>query len=277
MLNIFMRDSSTAYESYKSLDKIGIVNFGSSHGMTSFIYRENLNGLNLGLPGQRLYSDLVLANSIYENLDESAVLIFPISVFSFCGEFDFRQGNILTYVDFLNHNDLAMSWSEYIITKFFPYVGVSNNERNLVWNKSEFIKPFLDNSHEREEFLRQLAAECYGYYEIKVVEEFKLFTRRAIEDGHKIVIIIPPYHRSYWELLSQEAILMKTIYKLIDSIKLDNDKLIYIDYSNDDRFTNNSNLFIDTDHLNEYGRELFTNIIISDINSMHAELDIIVD
>ncbi|MGL4999563.1 MAG: hypothetical protein ACRC5T_11390, partial [Cetobacterium sp.] len=44
-------------------------------------------------------------------------------------------------------------------------------------------------------------------------------------------------------------------------------ELIYLDYSHDQRFENNLDLFSDDDHLNKKGAEIFTKIVLEDLKA----------
>ncbi|MGL5903203.1 MAG: hypothetical protein ACRCZO_11005, partial [Cetobacterium sp.] len=63
------------------------------------------------------------------------------------------------------------------------------------------------------------------------------------------------------------------IYSKIRKInELFENKLIYLDYSHDERFENNLDLFYDDDHLNKKGAEIFTKIVLEDLKSKGFEI-----
>jgi lysophospholipase L1-like esterase len=57
---------------------------------------------------------------------------------------------------------------------------------------------------------------------------------------------------------------MKDFYDTVEKIKAEYN-VPYLDYSHDDRFMNDKNLFFDSSHLNKSGRNKFMPILLNDL------------
>jgi lysophospholipase L1-like esterase len=75
------------------------------------------------------------------------------------------------------------------------------------------------------------------------------------------ILITTPY-RSYYSNWFSNEILEQFYCELIDPNEND---VIYLDYSRDERFNNSEELLKDTDHLNKQGAIVFTEIVIKDL------------
>lgn len=103
----------------KNISKLKIINLGSSHSYNGIEYPKDIKGYNLGLPSQKLYYDYKILKKYAERLERGAIVIIPISIFSF---YDiFKTENIdKNYVAFLKKDEiLHIKYNEYFMLKYF--------------------------------------------------------------------------------------------------------------------------------------------------------------
>lgn len=76
------------------------------------------------------------------------------------------------------------------------------------------------------------------------------------------ILITTPFLSEYKNYASEkDPNLLRDFYGIISNVQ-QKTGVKYIDYSNDDRFTNKYNLFFNTDHLNRYGAKKFTKVLL---------------
>lgn len=91
------------------------------------------------------------------------------------------------------------------------------------------------------------------------IKAYESFIEECIHSKTKLYIVCSPYfikftHTDYSVKLGREI--------------AQRNNIIFLDYSNDSIFTNNSKMFADVAHLNDSGARVFTNILINDIVRM---------
>ena len=257
LFNIITPKEMSLYEKVMELEKIEYVNIGSSHGLRAFNYSYFDNSVNLGFGSQRMYYGLKVLESIEPLLDSSSTIIIPISVFSFCGFFD---GPKQRYLGFLSREELGISLGEEILELHFPYLGINNTE-SIFYGQDEEVIKFLDNGFERAKNHLSRAHKC-NIIDESIVEQLRKFIERNSDKN--IVFLITPYYRTYWDEILLEREIVERIYDIVNEI-VDEYSLALFDYSEDERFKNNSELFRDSDHLNTDGAILFTKIVIDEL------------
>lgn len=260
ILNIIAPKEMSLYEKVMELEQIEYVNIGSSHGLNAFNYSNFDNSVNLGFGSQRMYYGLKVLESIEPLLDSSSTIIIPISIFSFCGSFD---GPKQRYLGFLSREELGISLGEEIIELHFPYLGINNTE-SIFYGQDEEVIKFLDNGVDRAQNHLSGSREC-NIIDESIVEQLRNFIVRNTEKN--MVFIITPYYHTYWEEILLEREVVEKIYDTVNDI-VDEYSLALFDYSEDERFINNSELFKDSDHLNSDGAILFTKIVIDELTNL---------
>ena len=83
------------------------------------------------------------------------------------------------------------------------------------------------------------------------------------ENGWKPVLLTVPVHKYYREQFPEDILAL--FYEYIDGLLQEYPDAIYLDYSTDGRFYTNNSLYYDSDHLNQDGRTLFTQILYDDL------------
>lgn len=258
MFNIIAPKNLSPYDQFLQLDRVDYVNIGSSHGMNAFNYEDIPNSINLGFGSQRMHYGLKILNTIEDSLDSKSKVIIPVSIFSFCGQYD---GPKKRYLGFIPNYELGISKDQEFINKYFPYIGIGNTE-DLIGSFKKVNNEFNDNGFERANLNLNLAHDC-GVVEKSIIDEIERFIFRNHEK--RIIFVIPPYYFTYWEVIDNERKVLDETYKVIYYFT-NQYNIEFYDYSTDDRFSNSKELFRDSDHLNTNGSIKFTRIILNDLN-----------
>jgi len=262
---------------YNVPDNIEIVNVGSSHGLYAFDWTEGkVNGFNFSLVSQDFYYDLKLLEKFSNRLVEDAIVIIPISYFSFDTdrkdkERDFQKMNGRYYSllppkeiygfsiqDFLKYRVLPiLSAGEKLKAIISDYTPKNNlTESNNVYEYSQLPEKG------RERAQRHLANINKKYFQenMNYLEELIEFAQYK---GFRPILITTPTTEWYFGNFSDEF--LREFSSLINSIAAYY-SIPYFDYSQDPSFRNKPELFLDTDHLNMSGRKVFTSRIIDDLS-----------
>jgi len=258
---------SQQFKDYTQFDRIDIVVIGSSHSMGLFDNNQDLNVLNLSLPAQRLIGGIELINQVSNKLDRGSIIIINLSVFSYCGDLEFRFGGRDVYLDFIKEDIYGLRLSDRLFARL-SYVGINNiNNLDLFASDSSESGEFVNTGIERESFLRSLAYECDHPVQSESLKSLQQFITNTRNKGVELYFVYTPMHYSYWDSVLSEGILIDQIRNTTCQIAIKNN-LRVIDYSSDYRFYYMDEYFSDSDHLNEIGTTYFSNILLSDIYNL---------
>jgi hypothetical protein len=257
VLNIILPKSVSLYDQYNNINQIEYVNIGSSHAQLAFNYSDHPNSINLGIGNQRMYYGLMILESIEQRMDSQSTIIIPVSIFSFCGQY---EGPKQRYLGFIPRDRLGISLEEEILAKYFPYLGINRTESLFYFTKNE-VKDFNDNGLERAQFHISLAYEC-NIIDESIVQLARYFIQDNLDK--RIIFMITPYLDSYWTPIQQEGMVLNSVVSTIKDL-VDDYGLEFYDYSNDSRFNSSKEYFRDSDHMNEVGAKVFTEIFIDEI------------
>jgi hypothetical protein len=86
------------------------------------------------------------------------------------------------------------------------------------------------------------------------------------ESGFKPVLITTPLSESYLELFPEE--MTRKFHQDLNDIRVNFPNVPYLDYESDERFYTHTELFYDSQHLNQAGGELFTLILAEDLQRL---------
>jgi hypothetical protein len=259
LINILWPREMGLYKMYSDLDRIDYVNIGSSHGRDALNFDDYPNAINLGFAAQRMYYGLMLLEAIEEKLDSQSTIIIPVSIFSFCGQY---EGPNQRYLGFLSREKLGISFEDEVLERYFPYIGINRTELLFYRTDNQFVD-FFDNGNESAKYAIGLTYDC-GIIDKSIIHRTESFIKRNMDK--RIVFIITPYFKSYWSPILEEETLVNGVYDAI--LKIVNEYgLEFYDYSNDPRFNNSRELFRNSDHMNGSGALEFTSIFINQIES----------
>jgi hypothetical protein len=259
VINILSPREMSKYDIYSELNSIDYVNIGSSHARDAFNYDDYPNSINLGFGSQRMYYGLKILEAIEDKLDSQSTIIIPISIFSFCGQFD---GPNQRYLGFLSREELGITYEEELLERYLPYLGINKTE--LLFNRSvNQILEFLDNGNDRAIFHIELTYDC-GVIDESILQRTESFIQRNIEK--RIIFVITPYFESYWTPILVEGVVVNRVYETVVQI-VNEYGLEFYDYSSDSSFRKSNELFRDSDHMNGSGAVEFTKMFINQIES----------
>jgi hypothetical protein len=257
LFNLISPREITLFEEYENLDNIEYVSVGSSHGGNSFDFENYPNSINLGLGSQRMHYGLKLLEAIDEKLDSQSTIIIPLSIFSFCGQYD---GPPQRYLGFFTRQELNISFEEELLDRYFPYLGINNTR--LLFNGLTYSSEFIDDGKNKAKAHLEMANEC------EIIDQTILLRVKSYiisNTDKRIILVITPYYNSYWRSVLEEEIVINKVYNTIFDI-IDEFNLEFYDYSMDPEFYDSSEYFNDSDHLNVRGAKIFTDKFINEIN-----------
>jgi len=269
-------------------DNIQICNFGSSHGQGDFNYtdlRDKYTCFNFALAAQTyLYDYKILQN--YKSKIQKGVLVFiPVSYFSFLGvpetqKPDFASKNSRYYkflpAEFIEQYDLISD----IFINYFPAL-LPDNIRMFVERlykpDESFFESGTDGRNAEARYKEHLVygkfdengKRIYNYEAVealyRMIEELKGLKAR-------IILITTPFIRGYNDAVkNNDPDFLREFHGIIKEI-VKKTGVEYLDYSQDERYTDDYSIFVDADHLNKRGARIFTDNLIKEIFSHPSSL-----
>lgn len=267
-------------------DGIEVCNFGNSHGYYAYDYEKYANEkvcFNFALPSQSLSYDYLILDNYKDRIKPGAVVLINISYLSFYGNDevlnpDFNAMN-KRYYHFLDKKhikeydmttDVYVNWlpaftAPNIADLLTTVIGVNQAEDN--W--AQVIDKESASEHGRQRYETHVA---------KNVDENnnRIINQNEIDAVYKMidlcrevdavpVLVTTPYLEEYVSAVEQyDPAFYGDFYSVISQIVQDKG-VKYFDYQRDSAFFNTYELFMNTDHLNKSGAELFTDIVMDEI------------
>lgn len=279
----YVNDRTVKFMEYNKLsdNSVDIVTLGSSHGKFG-IKLDKKNQMSLSLESQRFYYDFKMLEKYEKKLKEGAVIIIPLSIFSFYENEEFFNGETYkNYINLLRKNDIRkkIKNSEYFLTRNFSILYPPSRliETLKYLLKEKMKKNYIYyGKNLRGAELKKAALETAKGHSTGLKEEYKKNGINSLNNilnySHKrkyrAIFVVTPYWYWYTDELEriEKNIFENKIYKNLKKIEeLQKREYIFLDYSHDKRFINNEEFFMDDDHLNEKGAEYFTEILLKDI------------
>lgn len=267
--HIYVNLISETKEFFKINKKLEIINLGSSHSYYGIKYPQNVKARNLALSSQNLYYDSKILKKYESQLQSKGKVVIPISIFSFYDKDNLDNNEWLNdrYHAILEYKDIygGTRKKEFLIKNMYLFydgkaiislIKFLKNSRVNKWPKEKLtLSEKIDEANITTE--RHLKNKKFDLKNIKNILEI-------CQNNDLIPILITtPQTYLYNERIGNKNY-RERIYNNIKELEK-NYKFIYFDYSHDDRFENNLELFYDDDHLNEEGAEYFTKILLEDI------------
>lgn len=268
------------YDTYKE-KSVSIINLGSSHSFYGIKYSSD-QAMNLAKDSQDIYYDLQLLKKYSSKIKENAIVIIPISIFSFYSIDDNEINK--NYITLLSFEDIKnIKFSEWIMGKYFsviyPPTRLIKTIKFLI-EDGIYKKIFYTERKDLERSkLKEESEETVKRHMKKERDKNGRLIKNAEEDIYnliefinqnnwKIVFITTPFSYFYNEGIENidSNAYKERIYDNIKNLEEKyNKKFLYLDYSHDKRFERNLEYFFDDDHLNEKGAEYFTGILLKNI------------
>lgn len=279
----YVNDRTVKFMEYNKLpdNSVDLVSLGSSHGKFGLdLWKKNQ--MNLGLEQQGFYYSQKLLEKYENKIKNGAIVIIPISIFSFNESEDYSKDETYkNYINLLDKKDIRknLKESEYFLVKEFSVIYPP--ARLIETIKYFFNKNINKNYITYNEDMRGKTLEIEAQKAVSHIEGFKEENvinginrlLEILENNEKkgyisILCIVPTYYLYNQELEKvDKKIFYNRIIRNINNVeKILNKNYIFLDYSYDKRFENNIEYFMDDDHLNEKGAEYFTEILLEDID-----------
>ena len=287
-LNIAYKQTNHWKSMYYNADRfnhvpngIKLCNIGTSHGCRGFKWEDypELNAFNFASDAQPFYMDLIVLKHFEQKIVEDAVILIPISfhqVYSYWEVF-YRE----SYHYFLTKKEYPFWDTEtYIKKKILPLLDYKENIRYIFndipsddIDRFQYWKGSL-SSKEMQELIDEHAAQwfiaCTAPFNEKSYQKnfdaVSAIVDYCKEHGWRPVFITVPVYSYFYEFFDEmEPYIKKGFYQFSADLTEKYHDIPYWDYSHDEEFSPNIELFMDDDHLNMYGAEKFTARIIEDL------------
>jgi len=274
--------NTVAIRKFKNVpEHIQLANVGSSHGVRSFNYSNvPYINFNFALTSQRFLYDYAILKQYIARFEKNAVLLIPISYFQITGiRTNFRDQRARYYY-FLDREYMDFySKQEKILFTVVPIMTAGNTIRFIIKDQKP-VTASLGTMKEPE-----LIKYCIKKHkswtnnrksDIKAREEIftknKYLVSQIIDlcyaNNIQPVLVSTPItsvlNKIYMEKTPD---FFDDFYRFTRELREAYPNLPYFDYSHDPRFENDFSLFKDGDHLNIFGAEKFTAIVIADLQS----------
>ncbi len=275
--------------------KIQVCNFGSSHGMYGFSYDslQQYRCFNFALSSQMLSYDIRLLEVYKSRIQEGAAVFIPVSYFSLFGKAeeltgDFESKNRRYYKILPRDRIKNYRLETDICERIFPVLSAYEN----------ILKAFVQGEGRRapamEEWQKK-ASDIYLGENARAAAVRHIVTDKLDEDGNRIynreeisalygliaqcrkigarpVLVTTPYLKEYRDAVSSlDSRFYEDFYRLADGIAK-RTGTEYYDYSSDKRFAGHLELFMDGDHLNKDGAQMFVEILAKEVIEKESDI-----
>lgn len=266
--------------------KIKICNFGSSHGMCGFNYDniKKIECFNFALSSQSLSYDKRLFEYYNGNIAEGAIVFIPVSYFSLFGEDEctingFEEKNKRYYRILPSKMIKEYDIKTNIYVNYFPSLYAGVNLFKALLGKSEDKNDEIWSEAASDINVAEEAEKAYKIHIIKnkldengnrilnqeELEALKYLIKSCQNMGFAPILITTPFLQEYTDQIKKsDKYFYGEFYNLIDKI-VDETGVVYYDYAFDERFINNYDWFMDSDHLNKEGARQFVNILLEEV------------
>lgn len=281
---LYFMDSSEPYvKNFRNINnKFDIINLGTSHG-SAFVYNiyGGLNGKRFNRPAITPYYELQNYKFLKQHLNEHAVVIIPVSYFSFDVQENRKAKgsddsfvNIFYYYlpresiyDYSFKKNVGLVFQE-IKANYFKHFDTYLLEVEKNTNKTKKKEKKEKN---KQKYLNEHAKKIAKYHkrisplidpEVNV-NYLSLIIEDAINSGYKPILTTTPYYKGYNDQFGPawlDTNYYKYMYEMADKYNIP-----YLDYSYDSRFVSNDDLFRNADHLNADGKVFFSKIFFQDL------------
>ena len=257
-------------------------NVGNSHGLYSFMWDAvpEIKSANLALSSQPYFYDLKMLEKYIEHFEKNAVVIILISYFEITRRPDYSPYRC-RYYRLLEKEDLD-SWSlkDYICLKKIPLFSANQNILKIIhdipveqmspyYNRTSFLegdelKEYCIKKHKDWTSAdREKGQEGYN----QNLNEVSAMIQLCRSHNLKPVLMTTPVTDVLNEIYENDGNFFPVFKQFTDELLKKYDGLEYFDYSKDEYFSKNHKLFMDGDHLNNFGAEEFTKKVVFDLQS----------
>jgi hypothetical protein len=268
---------------------------GTSHAWGIDENINNLKGERFNKEGSTLYYDLQKYLFLKSCLNDSAIIILPISYFAFGtdenrtdrGKDNSFENEFYSYLPRTQIYNYSLAKEFRIIkkkcqdiffstsTKMFSKKKKSKKPKKIAKAKKEIVQ-------DSTVALKWHTTHIKSHAKIRIKQHIKIgeysdaapniaYLSRLIEDakksGYRPIMVTVPYHNEYNNLFQKDW-LEKKFYQHIYPIKTKYD-IPYLDYSSHGSISKKYELFKDSDHLNRTGMDSFNFIFHEDLRKLN--------
>jgi hypothetical protein len=257
---------------------LDIINLGSSPGWFALSY-DNLQfrGFNMGLSVQDFFYDYSLLRKYFHHLKPGCIVLICLSYHSFFvtseavyqqSQFNEQKYYLFLEPQYINHFK-ASKWIQY---KMFPVILAREHLLDIFHNgfkrqdpldiNKNIIGPdFAKFAGLEGELIKKYASHLQTGIPLNRIRLRKIIF--FCKQNHlKPVLIVTPYPKALNRSLGEKFI-QQNFRRFIKPWQQAH--IPYFDYSQDSKFSNSPDLFLDPQHLNKRGREIFTETVIKDL------------
>jgi hypothetical protein len=263
--------------------RLQLANLGSSHGTESFEYRDiPYRAFNLALGSQLYIYDYAVLKQYIDHFDRDAVCIILIEYFEITGIKKDFSALIMRYYRFLDKRNMPeYTFSDYLRYALFPVLSLGDtainggrrfinaNEEN---RKKTMTIPELEiacnkryiylKGDAKNSFVVESGEEGFAYNQAWLGKIIDL----CLSHGIQPVLVSTPITSILNGIYAEKSPeFFDTFYRFSREICRKYPMVPYFDYSHDPRFCDDFSLFADGDHLNLYGAEQFTPVVVQDL------------
>lgn len=269
-------------------DNIQVCNLGSSHGVENYLYKEESDciSFNFALSSQYLSYDYRILQHFQEKLAEDCVVFVNVSYFSLFGTAEEEQDEFVSknmrYYSFLPPEQIkafdrdmsVKAWlSRYLpattaggdLPKVFLEALLGRGDEAAVVTADD-IDLAAETAHTVQNHIVHNRRNQDGQLLLNEEELQALYDILALceEKGWKAVLVTTPLLQEHNEEIARvDPGFKKSFYGLLEQVLADTGAE-YRDYSSDERFGYDHSLFLDDDHLNPRGAEIFTDLLVEE-------------
>lgn len=227
------------------------------------------------MDSQPIYYDFQIYKKIKSKLAHNAIIVIPISIFTFYQGDNFNDMNEKRYYNFLDYKQIYNAkYKDFIFFKYFfdfkEAIEIADRLIKKILNKKiGFIYPEDLSLEMKTEEATVTATRHLGLSKEYIdsnpeisKEYLKKFIDEIKKDGNIPLLVTTPQTYLYNAIANKKSY-DERIYKHLREIS----DVVYFDYSHDIRFENHLEYFFDDDHLNEKGGRLFTQILLEDVRN----------
>lgn len=254
-----------------------VINVGSSHGKYAFFYdNDDLSGLNLANISQSFYYDFEILKQYKAGIEEGTKVLIPVSLFSF---YKSREDSKKFYYNILDKESLiGISSKEYYSNILFS---ITQSPVNFIKDLIIVVKgrdiykwPSNINDERKKEVAIGKAESHLGldsdtdYLDLPD-DNINILCEmiRLIENLNAVPILVTTPLSYMYNNQVTEKIFTNRINMNIESVEeILGHKLRYLDYSHNEMFSNNLDMFADSDHMSKSGAKEFTKVISKDLD-----------
>jgi hypothetical protein len=251
---------------------VDIINLGASHSMYGYYFKPTgLSHLDLALPAQTIQYDFKLLKEYGQYLKPDGVVIVSISQMTFA---NFETKDVGSYYEILDRTQIEpFRLLDYYSYLYIPGTNsesftsaLSSKWKNFKWTSHQSWanggKNYAERKYEYvEEQYREATEKNYVEQNVKQLKEIIAYCK---EKGYQVILTMEPVHQTYQDHFDEE-VMNQLVFQYLNTLELD---VPFLNYMNDQRFVDNKDYFIDSDHLNSEGRKKYSWIVYEKLKEL---------